>query len=86
MMGFPGTKWGETPSDTDIANAKPAERNWQKSSIEVRHIFTHFELRLTVYHAEMPEAEKPEGLWAPLKNIKAYALPSVMTKVLKAAL
>jgi len=86
MMGFPGTKWGETPSDTEIANAKPAERNWQKSSIEVRHIFTHFELRLTVYHAEMPEVEKPEGLWAPLKNIKAYALPSVMTKVLKAAL
>lgn len=79
MMGFVGTEWGAKPSDP-LADA-PIERNWEKCNGEVKHIFTHFELRLDVYRAEITETEL-EGVWAPLEQIKDYALPTVMTKVL----
>lgn len=79
MMGFPGTAWGEKPSEP--LNSAPAKRNWEKCEGEVKHVFTHFELRLDVYRAEAKD-ESVEGVWAPLRNIKNYALPTVMKKVL----
>jgi len=85
-MGFPGTDWGDKPDDAALLNAMPAKRNWEKKPMEVRHIFTHFDLRLAVYSASVAEADMPEGLWASLADISQYALPSVMKKVLKAAL
>lgn len=91
MMGFPGTEWGVKPNDSAVNAVQPAIRNWEKSAIEVKHVFTHFELRLIVYSAEISEAGKrdvilPDPIWAPLDSIKDYALPTIMTKVLKAAL
>lgn len=89
MMGFPGTGWGEMPSDADITAAAPIARNWEKIDGEIRHIFTHFDLRLTVYIAEIGEGEAvtiDDPIWAELSAIKSYALPTVMTKVLTAAL
>ena len=79
MMGFPGTEWGETPASPLLS--APAERNWEKCEGEVRHIFTHFDLRLEVYRAEASD-EMAEGLWADLADISGYALPTVMKKVL----
>jgi len=80
MMGFPGTQWGKPPKEP--LKAAPAERNWEKCEGEVKHIFTHFELRLDVYRAET-KAKSVKGVWAPIDNIKNYALPTVMKKVLK---
>ena len=82
MMGFTGTPWGDAPAAP--LEAAPMHRNWEKCEEELRHIFTHFELRLDVYTAQTPR--KIEGEWAKLADIKAYALPSVMTKCLKLAL
>ena len=82
MMGFPGTEWGDKPIEP-LASA-PIERNWEKCEGEVKHIFTHFELRLDVYRAET-KGEDIEGVWAPLELIKNYAIPTVMTKVLSLA-
>lgn len=79
MMGFPGTAWGERPEDP-LASA-PCARNWELCAGELRHIFTHFDLRLSVYRAEIP-APTQDGIWAPLADIKRYALPTVMTKAL----
>ncbi|WP_371396173.1 A/G-specific adenine glycosylase [Fretibacter rubidus] len=90
MMGFPGTEWGPKPKDDVIRAAEPTPRNWEQSAVEVRHVFTHFELRLSVFHSEIAaelrgEATGDVAIWAPLDRIKDYALPTVMTKVLKAA-
>jgi len=82
MMGFPGTEWGEKSSDP-MASA-PIKRNWEKCDDEVKHVFTHFELRLDVYKAEVVDAFS-EDVWAPLNNIADYALPTVMKKVLVVA-
>ena len=83
MMGFSGSDWGDVPQNP-LAHA-PMPRNWEKCEGEVRHVFTHFQLRLTVYRAEI---SKPtvDGTWAPLADIKSYALPTVMSKVLALAL
>lgn len=79
MMGFPGTEWGETPKAP--LDAAPVKRNWEKCEGEVKHVFTHFELRLDVYRAEA-ENRTARGVWAPIEAIKTYALPTLMTKVL----
>jgi len=78
MMGFPGTDWGRKPTDP-MASA-PMKRNWEKCDGEVRHVFTHFELRLDVYRAEAVDSFS-EGVWAAVGDIKNYALPTVMKKV-----
>ena len=82
MMGFPGTDWGEKPTDP-MASA-PLKRNWEKCESQVKHVFTHFELRLDVYRAEAADVIA-EGVWAALDDIGDYALPTVMKKVLKAS-
>ncbi len=91
MMGFPGSPWVEEdisePSAMDLKNA-PLKRNWEPCGSEVRHIFTHFDLRLTVFQTTLPERieiEKASGEWAALRDIESYALPTVMKKVLKIA-
>lgn len=80
MMGFPGTQWGEKPSRP--LEAAPAKRNWEKCKGEVKHVFTHFELRLEVYRAVI-SGTSADGEWVPLENISSHALPTVMKKVLE---
>lgn len=84
MMGFPGTEWGTRP-DTPL-NSAPIARNWEKQDEIVRHVFTHFELRLDVYVSSLNTAPEVKGVWVELSKIGDYALPTVMKKVLKTAL
>ena len=79
MMGFPGTEWGEKPAHP--MKDAPLERNWEKCDSQVKHVFTHFELRLDVYRAEVANLSA-KGTWAILDEIADYALPTVMKKVL----
>jgi len=44
MLGVPTSEWGVKPSDHSAA---PMRRNWQRAG-EIKHVFTHFELRLEV--------------------------------------
>ncbi|MEP1230634.1 MAG: A/G-specific adenine glycosylase [Litorimonas sp.] len=87
MMGFIGSDWNDAPvNDVSLA---PQARNWQRLETEIRHIFTHFDLRLRVYAAQTDHKDlvRPyDALWAPLDKITDYALPSLYKKVLKAAL
>lgn len=78
MMGFPGTSWGDKPC-VPLDHA-PEKRNWEKCDANVRHVFTHFELRLDVYRAQIVETVS-EGVWAEIDDLANYALPTVMKKV-----
>lgn len=51
MLGVPTSAWGDRPENHSAA---PIKRNWEKSG-EIKHIFTHFELRLDVFTAEVDE-------------------------------
>ena len=73
MLGLPTSDWADVLPDPRF----PSEVNWENIG-EVRHVFTHFALTLSVWCAEV---EKP---LTPAK-IAADGLPSVFAKALKLA-
>ncbi|NML74479.1 A/G-specific adenine glycosylase [Rhizobium sp. S-51] len=87
MTEVPTTGWtarvdGETGTD-----AAPFAADWQACGT-VTHVFTHFELRLGVYrvHLARTEAGAVHGFWAPVTNLDAEALPTVMKKAIAQAI
>lgn len=80
MMELPGTDWTEIAPDAgNWLAAAPKRLNWEEAG-QVQHVFTHFRLLLTVYRAQ---AKLPDGIHAPLTDLKDYALPTVMVKAVK---
>ncbi len=82
MMELPGTDWTkENPiNDERWLSSAPARKNWRKGTDLVIHIFTHFELRLTVFYAE--GMAKMDGQWCAQDALDTVALPSVMRKAI----
>ena len=66
------------------AKAAPIKASFRKLPGLVRHGFTHFELELEVYRAEgiAPKSAPAASEWAPLGELKRFALPTVMKKVI----
>ena len=58
----------------------PFKAAWKKRAGVVRHGFTHFELEIEVYVAEVALAA---GLW--VGDLRTVALPTVMKKILSHA-
>ena len=75
MLGVPTSAWGEIPTDHSAA---PMKRNWEKAG-SIKHVFTHFELRLVVFVAAVDE--RRIGNW--IKDVSG--LPTVFQKVLTCA-
>ena len=79
MTEVPSSDWIEAESGR---LSLPFEAVWVPRGV-VRHIFTHFELRLDVREVEVAADWEPEtGYWAEERALDAEALPSVMRKVL----
>jgi len=78
MLGLPGTVWSEAKLDEKTAlAAAPAKVDW-KSVGEIRHVFTHFELRLRVYSAS---GRLQKGApFADLNDLGKAGLPTVFKK------
>lgn len=77
MMEVPSSEWGEAGA----ASEPPFNAAWEDRG-EIRHVFTHFELRLSVREAEAGPGWEPEqGIWADHAQLHDHALPSVMRKV-----
>ncbi|KJF73377.1 A/G-specific adenine glycosylase [Agrobacterium arsenijevicii] len=88
MTEVPTTAWtARVDGGTDTSHA-PFAASWQAAGIIV-HVFTHFELRLTVYRAQVPDGLRTgpdDGWWEPVTNLDAQALPTVMKKVIAQAI
>ncbi len=84
MMELPGTEWTEVKTDIDglLAQA-PFPGNWLQLDSEVKHVFTHFTLFLTVFTAQI-SAERFD-ICANLNMLDIYALPSLMRKAIALA-
>lgn len=86
MTEVPTTGWtarinGETGTD-----AAPFPADWQAAGT-VTHVFTHFELRLSIYRAQVAAgANRNDGWWEPVTNLEAQALPTVMKKAITQAI
>ncbi len=84
MMEVPSTAWGAAmPSNPE----GPVEADWRVLSGQVRHVFTHFELTLTVWTARISgKGDAKAGVWVKPEKFGDYALPSLMMKVARHAL
>jgi A/G-specific adenine glycosylase len=84
MTELPGTDWRHTPIPVQEAHSlAPMQAAWASAG-KVRHVFTHFELRLDVYAASVPVISVPTGAFLrPATALDAEALPSLMRKCVK---
>ena len=79
MTELPGTEWRASPWSPEEGLAEaPIAADWREAG-EVRHVFTHFELRLTVFAATV-ERFKAAGFAHPVAALEQAALPTVMRK------
>ncbi len=76
MMGLPTSDWSGEAPDPKF----PSQGNWQSIG-EVRHVFTHFALKLTVWRAD---GDAKDDFKSVAKAVDG--LPSVFAKALKLAL
>jgi len=86
MTEVPGTGWtARADGNTDPA-AAPFAADWAACGT-VTHVFTHFELRLSVYRAAVRRsAATGDGWWQARGTLDGEALPTVMKKAIRQAL
>ena len=89
MSEVPTTDWNSNRDGETSVDAAPLSLDWQKSG-SIKHVFTHFELTLLVYFADistqdMTNVKLANGWWSDRKQIKNEALPNLMKKVITAA-
>jgi A/G-specific adenine glycosylase len=84
MVELPGTSWrGEPWAEEEALTRAPMPVAWRVAGV-VRHGFTHFELTIDLFAAEVAVIEG-DGFVHPLTRLDEVALPSVMRKCVKAA-
>lgn len=79
MTELPSTPWDRPEPTTEPMAHAPAAGPWRALGGEVRHVFTHFELRLVVHEAR---SEAGDGLWAAPAEFGTLALPTLTMKLL----
>jgi A/G-specific adenine glycosylase len=79
MTALPTGPWTSEPPDLEGA---PAPTDWRWRDGEIRHVFTHFELRLRVAVAEV--VDLPGG--TPISDLDRVGLPTVFAKAARLAL
>ena len=94
MSEVPTSDWTSDVARPDGAlRDAPCSGAWVRAGPLVTHVFTHFRLELTVFRAHLAgcpvlnEAAEPARCrWVPRTKLAGEALPTVMRKVLAAAL
>ena len=88
MSEVPTTNWNSNQDGDTGASAAPLDLDWVSKG-SIKHIFTHFELTLFVYSAEisandMTDSKLADGWWSAPEQIAGEALPNLMKKVITA--
>ena len=81
----PGTAWTARIDGATEVEAAPFRANWRAKG-SISHVFTHFELELSVFIAYVDAAPPPGHWWSSRAAIHSEALPTVMKKVIEAAI
>jgi A/G-specific adenine glycosylase len=86
MSEVPTTAWNSNRDGGTGIDHAPFAADWQPCGT-VTHVFTHFELRLSVYRADLSKRPSDDnGFWVPVINLDGEALPTVMKKAISAAI
>jgi A/G-specific adenine glycosylase len=82
----PGSAWTARIDGATGTDAAPFPAVWQACGT-VTHVFTHFELRLSIYRSKVPRnAGTGKGWWQAKDTLDGEALPTVMKKAIKQAI
>jgi A/G-specific adenine glycosylase len=85
MTELPGTDWRAAPWPSGEAQGQaPMVAAWRAAG-RIRHVFTHFELHLDVYAAQV-DAIHADGFLRPSHQLDREALPSLMRKCVNVAI
>ncbi|MDP3895999.1 MAG: NUDIX domain-containing protein, partial [Mesorhizobium sp.] len=86
MTELPGTAWTARIDGGTGADSAPFAAAWRPAG-SIRHVFTHFELEISVHAATVGDLAAPAGhWWSKAEFIHSEALPTVMKKVIEAAI
>jgi A/G-specific adenine glycosylase len=87
MTEVPTTAWTASRDGETGRDAAPFAADWKPAGT-ITHVFTHFELRLTIYRADVTgiRTTKDNDWWEPVANLDGEALPTVMKKAIAAAI
>jgi A/G-specific adenine glycosylase len=86
MTEVPTTDWTSRVDGATGADSAPFAANWQRVG-SIAHVFTHFALDLDVFRADVLANPAPDGhFWSAAADLAGEALPSVMKKVIEAAI
>ena len=81
MLGWPGSEWNDCEQSDPPCNGA-----WMDTGKTIRHVFTHFELRLKIIAGRLPANSSPEkGAFVSGDDFNPQDLPSVMRKAYRAA-
>lgn len=80
MTAVPDSQWSSAALQAEF----PIESEWRAAG-RVKHVFTHFELGLDVWHAVAETPAGGAGWWSIPDNLPHEALPTLYRKVLKQA-
>lgn len=85
MTEVPTTGWTARIDGATTVAAAPFPGDWRQAG-RIGHIFTHFALELDVFKAETDSVGPAGHFWSLAHEISGEALPSVMKKVIEAAI
>ena len=86
MSEVPTSGWTARADGDTSLDAAPFPADWRRAG-SIAHVFTHFALELDVYKASAGNRAAPAGhRWSPAAGISGEALPTVMKKVIEAAI
>ncbi|MBC2884631.1 A/G-specific adenine glycosylase [Ochrobactrum sp. CM-21-5] len=86
MTEVPGSTWTARLDGDATIKAAPFSAEWVPSGT-IAHVFTHFELRLSIYQASnVSKLVTNDGWWSAPDEIAGEALPTVMKKAIAAAI
>ncbi|MBN9046649.1 MAG: A/G-specific adenine glycosylase [Rhizobiales bacterium] len=85
MAEVPGSGWTARMDGDRTTAAAPFPADWRPTG-SITHVFTHFELRLSVYRADhICKDAAADGWWSAPDTLSGEALPTVMKKAISAA-
>ncbi len=85
MTEVPTTGWTARLDGATTDAAAPLPGDWRRAG-RIAHVFTHFALELDIFHAHV-NGDAPAGhFWSLPAEISGEALPTVMKKVIEAAI
>jgi A/G-specific adenine glycosylase len=88
MVEFPSTPWRlDAWPIAEAISLAPVVARWASVPGVVRHIFTHFQLELTLLGGSVRDGAEVDGeSWCAPEHFERLALPTLMKKVARLAL